>query len=337
MPPDASIVIPTRNHAVSLGRTLAALARQACAPDRFEVIVVANDCADETAALVRAFVAPYRLRLIERLEPGIAGARNTGATAAVATLLVFLDDDVEPSVDFVTAHLDAHQEGGDGMVAVGALWTPPASGRATMLIERLRGLADAHQATSASAFNWWLVTGGNMSIGAASFHRLGGFDASLVQYGGEDYELAFRAHQAGSRFKWVADAGGWHHHRMNLSPAEYLERARHVGRHDAMIARRHPGVAARLPLDRADRPHTAAGQLARLLAFDHPWAGDALAATLTGVVALLEAGRFERPWNRMVDALYDYWYYRGVGLEIGDRAAVRRFLAALRQSRPPGA
>lgn len=334
---DVSIVIPTRNHAVSLGRTLDALTRQAGDAGQFEVIVVANDCTDGTAALVRERRTLYPLRLLERAEPGIAAARNAGAAAAAGKLLVFLDDDVEACPEFVAAHLSAHREGGDDLVAVGALRTPPATGRTTMLVDRLRRLGDEHQATSAAAFSWWLVTGGNMSVGAACFNRLGGFNATLVQYGGEDYEFAFRAHQAGSRFVWLAAACGWHHHTVQLSPAEYLERARHVGRHDAMIARRHPGVTKYLPLDRADRAHTAAGSLARLLAFDHPWLGDRLAAALTAAGSLFAVARWHGPWNRVMTSLYEYWYFRGVGLEIGDRADVRRVLAELRQWRPPGA
>jgi glycosyltransferase involved in cell wall biosynthesis len=337
MPIDVSVVIPTRNHAASLGRTLEALEHQAGAAGRYEVIVVANDCVDATATLVRERRPPYPLRLIERAEPGIAGARNAGAAAAAGKLLVFLDDDVEACQEFVAAHLAAHGTGGENLVAVGALLTPPANGRTTMLVARLRRLAAEHQATSAAGFNWWLVTGGNMSIDAGCFACLGGFDANLIQYGGEDYEFAFRAHEAGSRFVWVAAASGWHHHTAQLSPAEYLERARHVGRHDAAIVRRHPGAAAYLPIDRADRAHTTAGKLARVLAFDHPWLGDVCAGVLAGGISLLEIMRWQRPWNRLVTSLYEYWYFRGIGLAIGGRAEVARFLSEIRRSRLGGA
>jgi glycosyltransferase involved in cell wall biosynthesis len=52
--PDISVVIPTRNRAYSLRRTLVALERQTYARNRFEVIVVANACTDETSSIVHA-------------------------------------------------------------------------------------------------------------------------------------------------------------------------------------------------------------------------------------------------------------------------------------------
>ena len=64
-PPFVSVVIPTRNRARSLRRTLAALARQTYAADRFEVVVAANGCTDDTAATVRAWTAPHALTLVE--------------------------------------------------------------------------------------------------------------------------------------------------------------------------------------------------------------------------------------------------------------------------------
>ncbi len=56
----ATIVIPARDEAARIGRTLEALALQTAIdgspmpPDRFDVLVYANDCSDGTANVVRA-------------------------------------------------------------------------------------------------------------------------------------------------------------------------------------------------------------------------------------------------------------------------------------------
>ena len=98
--PEVSVVIPTRNRARSLERTLAALAMQSLPPTRFEVLVAANGCTDGTAALVRARRDAPAVRLVEQPTASMSRARDQGASAARGHVLVFLDDDVEPVPDF---------------------------------------------------------------------------------------------------------------------------------------------------------------------------------------------------------------------------------------------
>ena len=49
-----------------------------------------------------------------------------------------------------------------------------------------------------------------------------------------------------------------------------------------------------------------------------------------GVARLLAAVRWRRPWNRLMNGLYEYWYYRGVAAEVGDGRAVDAFLREIR-------
>lgn len=323
---DLSIVIPTRNRATTLPAMLHALARQTYPADRYEVIVVANDCSDDTASVVRALTMPYALSVIEIAQPGIARARNTGAAAARAPLIAFLDDDIEASPQFAAAHVEAHRDQPDGLIVVGALTSPPNTGPSTLLVERLRAATDRHQSWMDAGIDWHLITGGNMSVSAAFFSRVGGFDPAIVFYGAEDYDFAYRAAQEGCRFVRVAAASGIHHHLPDLSPAIYLRRARSSGRQDAVLAARYPSLSRYVPLGRADRGRTFVGRAARTLAFDFPRVGDALALMLSGCARLLEAARAAAAWNRLMDGLYEYWYFRGVQSQIGSRAAVRRFL-----------
>jgi glycosyltransferase involved in cell wall biosynthesis len=50
-----SVVIPAYNEEQYLGRCLAALARQTCPADRFEVILVDNGSTDATAEIARRY------------------------------------------------------------------------------------------------------------------------------------------------------------------------------------------------------------------------------------------------------------------------------------------
>lgn len=332
--PDISVVIPTRNRTRSLRRTLDALARQTYAADRFEVVVSANDCSDETGPMVRNFTNPYPLQLIETPTPGLSLARNTGAATARGQTLLFLDDDIEPLPTLVAAHARVQQPRCD-LVAIGPLLRPPLPQSSSVFVERLQDLDAAFASLLAETqgfLDWFCMTGGNFSISTALFWKAGGFDTALVAYGSEDYEFGCRAQKVGAGFTFLPEAGGYHHRHENSSVEAYLQNGRSIGRNDVQVARRHPEVVNRIKLGLVTQPQTMAGRLGRTLAFDHPWFGDELAKGLLPVSNLLLWLRLPRQWNRLIDCLYQYWYFRGVADTLGSYRAVVAYLLRLKAS-----
>jgi GT2 family glycosyltransferase len=88
-----SIVIVTRNRRDELRQTLAGLA-PGC-DESWEVIVVANACTDDTAAIVEHDF-PW-VRLVERDDNTGMAATNFGIEVATAPLVMVLDDDALPA------------------------------------------------------------------------------------------------------------------------------------------------------------------------------------------------------------------------------------------------
>jgi glucosyl-dolichyl phosphate glucuronosyltransferase len=97
-----SIVIPTFNRAGELRGTLASLAAIRCA-DAWEVIVVDNNCTDDTPAVVRgaAVTFPVALKYVFEKLPGRCAAMNAGIAQAGGTILVTVDDDVRVAPDYL--------------------------------------------------------------------------------------------------------------------------------------------------------------------------------------------------------------------------------------------
>ena len=332
--PFISVVIPTRNRARSLRRTLEALRRQTYPADDFEVIAVANDCSDETGAMVRAFAAPYGLRLVECPTAGISLARNTGSSMARGVLLVFLDDDIEPLPDFLAAYARAHTDA-DNFVAVGPLLPPPRHGRLSFFAERLNRLDvdfSVLRAQEKETLDWTCIAGGNVSVRKALVEKTGGFDISIVSYGGEDYEFAYRAQWAGARFVFVPAAAGYHYGNENVSVASYLRHARLKGRNDVEVARKHPKMVRGLGLGRLLGLHSMRGRLGRSLALDHPQVGDPIAHGLALGGNVLVWLRLHSAWNRLFDYLYSYWYFRGAGDGLGPGAKVAEYVTDLKRA-----
>jgi glycosyltransferase involved in cell wall biosynthesis len=87
----ASVVIPAHNEAGVIGRCLRTLLDGAPAGG-LEVVVAANGCTDDTAALARAVPGTT---VVELAEAGKAGALTAGDAAATAFPRFFLDADLE--------------------------------------------------------------------------------------------------------------------------------------------------------------------------------------------------------------------------------------------------
>ena len=91
--PLVSVVIPTRNRANVIGRSVNSALAQSFR--NIEVIVVLDGCDSATTATLNA-IADTRLQLLALPEPvGGAEARNRGVQAAKGDWIAFLDDDDE--------------------------------------------------------------------------------------------------------------------------------------------------------------------------------------------------------------------------------------------------
>ena len=315
----ASVVIPTHDRCASLLRALDKLGRQSLLPSAMEVVVVADGCTDQSAQLARAFPAPYRLVVIEQPNSGPAVARNAGAAAARAPLLVFMDDDVEPDDGFVAAHIRAHRDGRD--LAVIGYYPPVRYGRGIFgeAVASWWEQTFAAMAKPNHVFGFTDLLTGNLSLSAELFRRVGGFDPALRVH--EDYEFGLRLLAAGASLRFSRDAWGRHHERSDVERAS--RRKIDEGRADVIIGRCHPNVIPQLPLARyRGRKH---GML-RLLAFLAPQLGDVLARLCRVLMDAAELHDHHRAWQRLFELLLGYWYWRGVADEIGRLSRLKWFV-----------
>jgi len=116
---DVSVVIPTRDRAMLLAVTLAAVMQQRHVD--FEVIVVDDGSADDTAAVVDD-LGDVRVRMVRHdRSRGMAAARNTAAAAARGTWIALLDDDDLWAPDKLVGQLAVAERARRGWVYAGAV------------------------------------------------------------------------------------------------------------------------------------------------------------------------------------------------------------------------
>jgi glycosyltransferase involved in cell wall biosynthesis len=115
--PSVSVIIPARDAAPTLDRTLEALGQQELA-EPFEVIVVDDGSRDQTPLIAKRFEPSVALIRLEHSE-GPGAARNQGVLAARAPVLAFTDADCFPARQWLARGMEgiAHADLVQGRVA----------------------------------------------------------------------------------------------------------------------------------------------------------------------------------------------------------------------------
>lgn len=246
----AAVVVPTHQRRDLVLDVVAALEAQSEGRGSFEVAIVCDGCTDGTAEALRGLRSGGPIAVIEQPRSGAATARNRGAAATTAPLLIFLDDDMIADPDLVRAHLAAHARRPESVV-LGAIPVHPRS-RRSFLSEGLSGWAarrDRRLASPGETPRFDDVLSGHLSIARTSFQGLGGFDTRWTAggtFGGEDIEFGWRVVAGG--FEVVYAAGAVAHQVYDKSFASLCRNIRQGAAADALLARVHPEAAPSLVL-----------------------------------------------------------------------------------------
>lgn len=111
--PPIRIILPAFNEREHVAQAIESLQRQTCT--RWQAVVVANACTDDTAAIVRGFNA-QNIRVIETPRQGISLAKNIGyrEEKADARLIAFMDSDCVAEDDLLETVVGKTDQGYEG-------------------------------------------------------------------------------------------------------------------------------------------------------------------------------------------------------------------------------
>lgn len=97
-----SVIIPTRNRAVPLSSLLTNLVNQSLERSNFEIIIIDNGSTDSTRQVCEEHMRIQdNLRYIYASEPGLHTGRNLGFQESKGDVLVYADDDIIPTLDWL--------------------------------------------------------------------------------------------------------------------------------------------------------------------------------------------------------------------------------------------
>lgn len=216
--PRVSVIVAHYEQPDDLRRTLLALRAQTYPRDLVEIVVV-----DDGSAV--APDVPGDVVLVRQADEGfrLAAARNRGAEAATGDVLCFLDADCAPEPRYLEELTrlpalapDAVTVGRRRHADLSALPDDAALDRlpAHVLFEDPSWLANAYERSSdllrADARSYRYLIGAVLCCTGEFFRETGGFDESFTEYGGEDWDWAWRCWTRGAVLAHVPTAVAWH-------------------------------------------------------------------------------------------------------------------------------
>lgn len=316
----ASVIIPTHNRCASLKRMLENLEEQSFSHKDFELIVVADGCEDDTVDTVKSFKASFHLLLFELPGVGAASARNKGASQANGHYLIFVDDDMELSANFIKEHVAAHKNENDIVIGYSPLQQESKPGTQRMALrewweEKFQAMRDRRY-----RFRYDDLTSGNFSISNALFNKVNGFDTSLLCR--EDYELGYRLIKAGGNFSFAYKAKAIHRDEVtNLRRS--LQRKKSEGIADMQIKAKHPDFVNKDALHYLNYGSFSKMMLLKAIGFA-PSLFDSLANFGISLMNYFERFGMRSWWSKMNYRLHEYWYLRGLMTSAGSAKKVYR-------------
>ncbi|MGI9051409.1 MAG: glycosyltransferase family 2 protein [Ilumatobacteraceae bacterium] len=222
-----AVIVAYFEQPASLQRCYAAVAGSALDPQRHELIVVDDGSSSPPPRPPTNF--PLPVHVVRQADLGCrpGAARNLGAATTDADVLVFLDADTLPGPgciarlaawpgivpDVLVVGRRRHVDLSGWSPAETVAWLngdrapPPARPDPMWLADGYRQTGDLLDADDRS-FRY--VISAVMACHRSLFDDVGGFDADRAEYGGEDWDLAYRAFNNGALLVHEPEAVAWH-------------------------------------------------------------------------------------------------------------------------------
>lgn len=200
-----TISIQTYNNAHTLAQTLESLRALRSVPGiEYEILVVDNNCTDDTPAVLDRYGEVLSPRLRHVLEPrqGLSHARNRALHEAKGGIVAFLDDDVIVDSGWLQAVVSAFEEHAADVVGGKSYLIYPGEKPAWLTAEYEELLSRVDYGDRVIVGIQKQLFGLNFSVRREKALAVGGFNSALGRVGrdlgsGEEKDLQDRIVQAG--------------------------------------------------------------------------------------------------------------------------------------------
>lgn len=119
-----SVIICTYNRDKYIGQLLDSLAKNDYPETNYEIILVDNNCTDNTRSICEEFVVKktnINFRYVEEHEQGLSAARNKGIKEAKGDIIIYVDDDAIVDSDYIRSYAEHFHSNPETMAAGGPI------------------------------------------------------------------------------------------------------------------------------------------------------------------------------------------------------------------------
>lgn len=163
--PLVSVIVPAYNEEDFIGDFLKSIVSQDFPKEYFEIIVVNNNCVDETANIAKKF----GVKVVKETKQGLTYARIKGINEAKGKIIVFVDADCIANKECLWNIIKAYQDN-DKVVGVGLnLDYQPKS----FLIALCEGIINL------SCRTFGIMPGGHFSFTKDAYNKCGGYSERI--------------------------------------------------------------------------------------------------------------------------------------------------------------
>ncbi|HEX6983250.1 MAG TPA: glycosyltransferase [Balneolaceae bacterium] len=231
--PDVTFIICTYNRAAYLDDTLRSLLQDVSPNLNFELLIIDNNSQDNTQAIIQKYQSQNKddevIRYFKEPQQGLSYARNRGIKEALATRVVFLDDDIHAGKSLIPAWVSFFSEKPDAVAAGGKIhvqFDDPRPKWMSHFLLPLLGYHDLGNSLKKYPKNKYPF-GGNMGFKKSIFEDIGLFDIELGRKGkilnaGEEKELFQRIRSESRDIYYLPDAFLFHRVNADRLTIDYI-------------------------------------------------------------------------------------------------------------------
>lgn len=217
-----SVIICTYNRDKYIYNVLRSIADGSCPCDGYEIVVVDNNCTDNTRAELERFASDFpavSMKVVTETRQGLSNARNRGIMESSGDVLVYVDDDATVNKEYLTVYASFFQEHPETDAAGGPIIPHYEEGEEPeWMTYHLRRLLTGYlyfgdRERDFPGDNY--PGGGNAAYRRRVFDTVGLYNAELGRNGGnlaggEEKDIFNKMTMAGMKFKYIPDAVLYH-------------------------------------------------------------------------------------------------------------------------------